>query len=100
MILKKNKYLKHFIALVILASCSTTSNNTEVHSIESGKYDPKDFQELFDYQSFSPNDLKTIQRIIDRDVLNQKQLKDTKLLKNNYQKILSKKNDLKNLKIL
>ena len=32
MILKKNKYLKHFIALIILASCSSTSKNIQVNS--------------------------------------------------------------------
>ncbi len=91
MIFKKNKYLKHFITLIILASCSSTSKNIQVHSIESEEDDPKDFQEIYDYQSFTLNDLKTIQGIIDSDVLNQKQLKGAKLLKNNYQKILSKK---------
>ena len=91
MILKKNKYLKHFIALFILASCSTTSKNIQVHSIESEERDPKDFQEIYGYQSYSLSDLKTIQKMIDSDVLNQKQLKNAKLLKNNYQKILSKK---------
>ena len=90
MILKKNTYLMHFIALIILASCSSTSKNIQVNSIESEERDSKDFQEIFDYQSFSLNHLKTIQRVIDSDDLNQEQLKDAKLLKNNYQKILSK----------
>ena len=80
----KNKYLKHFIALIILASCSTTSKNIQIHSIESEERDPKDFQEIFgyqsyqeifSYQSYSLSDLKTIQEMIESDVLNQKQLK-------------------------
>jgi len=91
MILKKNKYLKHFIALIILASCSSSSKNIQVNSIESKDSSPKDFQEIFDYQSFSLNDLETIKRIIGNNSLNQEQLKDAKLLKNNYQKILSTK---------
>ena len=91
MILKKNTYLKHFIALIILASCSSTPKNIQVNSIESEERISKGFQEILDYQSFSLNDLKTIQRIINSDDLNQEQLRDAKLLKNNYQKILSKK---------
>jgi len=91
MILKKNTYLMHFIALIILASCSSTSKNIQVNSIESDATDSKDFQEIFNYQSFSLDDLKEIQRIIDSDDLNQEQLRDAKLLKNNYQKILSRK---------
>ena len=91
MILKKNKYLRHFIALIILASCSTTSKNIQVKSIESKEWGQNDLQEIFNYQSYSLSELKKIQEIIDSDVFTQEQIKDAKLLKNNYQKILSKK---------
>ena len=91
MILKKHKYLRHLIVLIILASCSSTSKNIQFNSIEYEERDSKDYQEIFDYQSFSLNDLKTIQRIIENDDLNQQQLRDAKLLKKNFQKILSKK---------
>ncbi len=91
MIFKKNKYLTLFITLIILASCSTTSKNLEIHSPELKTHDSKDFKEIMDYHSYSLYDLETIQRIIESDILDQKQLRDAKLLKNNYQKILSKK---------
>ena len=91
MILKKNKYLALFITFIILASCSTTSKNLEINSPEPETRDSKDFKEIMDYQSYSLYDLETIQRIIEIDILDEKQLRDAKLLKNNYQKILSKK---------
>ena len=91
MILKKNKYLTLFITFIILASCSTTSKNLEINSPEPETHDSKDFKEMMDYQSYSLYDLETIQRIIEIDILDEKQLIDAKLLKNNYQKILSKK---------
>ena len=91
MILKKNKSLKQFLALIILASCSTTSENIPVNLIESEERGLENFQEIFDYQSFTLNDFKSIQRMVSNDVLNQKHLRDTKLLVNNYKKILSKK---------
>ncbi len=92
MAFKKNKYLKHFISLIILASCSTISKDINVNSVKSSDTGPKDFQEIFDYQSFSFSDLEKIQKIIDSDYLNQEQSRDAKLLKKNYKKILSKKN--------
>ena len=91
MILKKNKYIKHFIALIILASCSTTSENMLVNSSTSEERSLRNFQGIFDYESFALDDLESFQRIIDSEVLNQEQLRDTKLLINNYKKILSKK---------
>ena len=91
MILKKNKYLTLFITFIILASCSTTSKNLEINSPEPETHDSKDFKEMMDYQSYTLYDLETIQRIIEIDILDEKQLIDAKLLKNNYQKILSKK---------
>ena len=47
MILKKNKYIKHFIALIILASCSTTSENIQVNSIESKERSLRRFSRNF-----------------------------------------------------
>ena len=91
MILKKNKYIKHFIALIILASCATTSENMLVNSSTSEERSLRNFQGIFDYESYALDDMKSFQRIIDSGVLNQEQLKDTKLLINNYKKILSKK---------
>ena len=89
--LMKNKNLIQFIALVILSSCSTSSENLYVQSIEPNKNYAKDLEAMYTYQSFFPNDIKTIQEAIDGDALNQEQLRDAKLLKSNYQKILSKK---------
>jgi hypothetical protein len=91
MIFKKNKYLKYFISLIILASCSTTSKNLKIHSVEfPEKANPKTFLDIYDYQSYFNNDLDTIQVAINSQMLNQEQLKDAKILKRNYQKILSK----------
>jgi len=90
MIFKKNKYLVLVIALIILASCSTTSKHLQVDSIESIRHSSKDFQEMLAYQNFSLNDLKAIQGMIDRDIFNKEQLQNAKVLKNNYQKLLSK----------
>ena len=89
--LMKNKNLIQFITLVILASCSTSSENLYVQSIEPKKNNAKDLGAMYTYQSFFPDDIKIIQRAIDIDALNQEQLRDAKLLKSNYQKILSKK---------
>ena len=91
MILKKNKYIKHFIALIILASCATTSENMLVNSSTSEERSLRNFQGIFDYESYALDDLESFHRIIDSEVLNQDQLRDTKLLINNYKKILSKK---------
>ena len=92
MILKKNKYATYFVALIILASCSTTSNNLKLNSIALfEETSQKEFLEIFDYQSYSLNDLEKIQKAINSDILDLDQLRDAKLLKNNYQKIISKK---------
>ena len=89
--LMKNKNLIQFITLVILASCSTSSENLYVQSIESEKNIAENLEAMYAYQSFFPNDIKLIQGAIDSDALNQEQLRDAKLLKSNYLKILSKK---------
>ena len=92
MIFKKNKYLLHFLILIILASCSTTSkilipNSNEILIGNS----QKNFEDIFDYQSYFIDDLEKIQKAIDSQRLNQEELKNAKILKRNYQKILSKK---------
>ena len=89
--LMKNKNLIQFITLVILASCSTSSENLYVQPIEPEKKNAKDLEAMYTYRSFFPDDIKIIQGTIDNDALNQEQLRDAKLLKSNYQKILSKK---------
>tara|TARA_Y100000996_G_scaffold382583_1_gene337912 strand:- start:2522 stop:3625 length:1104 start_codon:yes stop_codon:yes gene_type:complete len=89
---KRNKYLRHLIALIILASCSTTSKNLNLNSIEFlEEENPKEFLEIYDYQSYFNNDLETIQAAIDGQNLNQEELINAKILKRNYQKILTKK---------
>ena len=60
--LMKNKNLIQFIALVILSSCSTSSENLYVQSIEPNKNYAKDLDAMHAYQSFFPNDIKIIQR--------------------------------------
>jgi len=92
MIFKKDKYLLHFLTLIILASCSTTSkilipNSNEILIGNS----QKNFEDIFDYQSYFIDDLEKIQKAIDSQRLNQEELKNAKILKRNYQKILSKK---------
>ena len=92
MVFKKNKYLIRLTALIILASCSTTFKNLNLNSIKFFQEDsPKDFLEIYDYQSYFYNDLEIIQAAIDDEMLDQKALNDIKILKKNYQKILTKK---------
>jgi hypothetical protein len=92
MIFKSNKYLLHFLTLIILASCSTTSKisipNSNGVLKENGQ---KKFEDIYDYQSYFVDDLEKIQKVIDSQKLDQDQLKNIKALKRNYQKILSKK---------
>ena len=92
MIFKKNKYLLHFLTLIILASCSTTSKILIPNSNEILKGNSlKNFEDIYDYQSYFEDDLEKIQKAIDSQKLDQKELKNAKILKRNYQKILSKK---------
>ena len=99
MIFKKNKHFTRLAILTILASCSTTSKNLNLDSIEFLPEDsPKDFLEIYDYQSYFYNDLEIIQAAIDEEMLDQKALNDAKILKKNYQKILTKKNYFLELK--
>ena len=80
------------MALIILASCSTISKNLNLNTIEFlEENNPKEFQEIYDYQSFFNNDLEIIQAAIDSQKLNQGELNDAIILKRNYQKILTKK---------
>ena len=78
--------------MIILASCSTTSKNLNLVSIEFlEEENPKNILEINEYQSFFNNDLATIQAAIDSEILDQRELNDAKVLKRNYQKILTKK---------
>ncbi|MDA7576287.1 hypothetical protein N8736_05720 [Gammaproteobacteria bacterium] len=98
MIFKKNRYLLHFLVLIILASCSTTSKILIPNSNEILKGNSlKDFEDIYEYQSYSEDDLEKIQRAIDSQKLNQEELKNAKILKRNYQKILFKKEYTLNL---
>ncbi len=92
MISKKNKYVKHVLALLILASCSTTSKNLITSSNESLPKDyQRDIQDIDAYNSFFVNDLEIIQQTIDNQKLSQSELRDIKLLRKNFQKILKTK---------
>ena len=91
MIFKKNKFVVYFAVLIILASCSATSKNLQKNLngfIETSGN--KNFQEIYEYQGYFVNDLKIIQQAIESGNLNQEQVRDAKLLKRNYQKILAK----------
>ena len=92
MIFKKNRYLLHVLVLIILASCSTTSNTLTSNSNEILKENSlKNFEDIYDYQSYFEDDLEKIQKAINSQKLNQVELNNAKILKRNYQKILSKK---------
>ena len=82
MIFKKTRYLLHFLALIILASCSTTSKNLIPNSNEILKGNSlKNFEDIYDYQSYFESDLEKIQKAIDNQQLNQEELKNAKILK-------------------
>ena len=85
---KKNKYVKHVFSLLILASCSSASLNFTTSSDE---FYLRDLQDISAYNTFNENDLLKIQDVIDNQKLSQSELRDLKLLKKNYQKILKKK---------
>ena len=88
---KKNKFVKYFVTLVILASCSSTSRN-----LASNSNQPKNsninntFESLKEYQSFFINDLNLIQEAIQEGDFDQKKLNNAKLLKRNYERVLSR----------
>ncbi len=91
MISIKNNHVKHVLSILILASCSSTSLNFTTSSDESySKANKRNLQDISAYNTFSENDLKIIQNIINNQKLSQSELRDLKLLKKNYQKILSK----------
>ena len=91
MIFKKNRYPKHFIAFIILASCSTTSKNLNLDSVELIEKDnSKDFLQIQSYQSFFDNDLETIQAAIDSQMLDKRQLNNAKILKKKLSKNFKK----------
>jgi len=91
MIFKKNKYIKKLVALSILASCSSTSKIFIDSPDEYFSKDyPRDLQDIYSYNAFFFSDLEVIQQKIDNQKLSQSELRDLKLLKKNYQKILEK----------
>ena len=91
MIYKKNKYVIHVLVLFILASCSSTSENSIISSDElQAKSFQRDLQDIYSYNKFFESDIEMLQQIIDNRKLGQTELRDTKLLKKNYQKILAK----------
>jgi len=91
MISKKNKCIKYVIALLILASCSTTSKDfVTAHNEFRQENHQKDMQNIYAYSSFFVNDLEVIQQIIDNKKLSQSELRELRSLKKNYQKILEK----------
>ena len=91
MISKKNKYIKHVLTLLILSSCSTTSENLITPSNESISKDyERDLRDINAYNAFFLNDLEILKQTIDNQKINQTALGDIKLLKKNYQKILKK----------
>ena len=92
MIFKQNNYLFHLLTLIILASCSTTSKiSVQNLNVILKKDSLKSFEDIYDYQSYFVDDIEKIQKAIDSQKLDQVQLKNAKILKRNYQKILSKK---------
>lgn len=91
MVAKKNKFIKHVLTLIILASCTSTSENLINSSKKSDTKDlQRDLEDIYTYKNFLMSDLEVIQKAIENQNLSQPQLRDIKLLKNNYQKILSK----------
>ena len=91
MISKQNKYIKYFIALFILASCSSTSKNLTISSEEfRQKNHKRDLQNIYAYDSFFEDDLEEIQQKIDNQQISQSEIYNLKMLKKNYQKILEK----------
>ena len=91
MIFKKNKFVAYISTLIILASCSTTSKNLLSNSTKIPEAaNDRNLNEIYNYQGYFVNDVEIIQQAIKSGTLNQEQLKDAKLLKKNYQKILAK----------
>ena len=91
MISKKNKYIKHVLALTILASCSSTSENLIISSIETDSLAyQRDLPDISAYNAFSVSDFKVIRQKIESKKLSQAELRELKLLEKNFQKILKK----------
>ena len=88
---KKNKFVKYFITLVILASCSSTSRNLDSDTDQLQDSDGNNnFESLKGYQSFFINDINLIQEAVEKESLNQKELNNVRVLKRNYERILSR----------
>ena len=82
MISKKNKYIKHVLTLLILSSCSTTSENLITSSNESISKDyERDLRDINAYDAFFLNDLEILKQKIDNQKISQSALGDIKLLK-------------------
>ena len=91
MISKKNKYIKHVFVILILSSCSSTSENIINSSVQpSPKDNLRSLQDINNYNAFFINDLEIIQQAIDNQKLSQSEIREIKLLKKNYQKVLKK----------
>ena len=72
---KKNKFVKYFVTLVILASCSSTSRNLASNSNQPENSNINNtFESLKEYQSFFINDLNLIQEAIQEGDFDQKKL--------------------------
>ena len=91
MVSKKNNYIKYILGLLILASCSTTSEDLMHSKVESNQnYHQRVIHNINAYNSFHVDDLEIIQQKIDNQKLSQGEFRDLILLKKNYQKILKK----------
>ncbi|MDG0965664.1 MAG: hypothetical protein P8O80_00065, partial [SAR86 cluster bacterium] len=72
---KKNKFVKYFVTLVILASCSSTSRNLASNSNQPENSNVNNtFESFKEYQSFFINDLNLIQEAIQEGDFDQKKL--------------------------
>ena len=71
---------------MISTSLNLISTSYEPHT----KVHKRDLQDISAYNAFFENDLQKIEDIIDNQKVSQSELRDLKLLRRNYQKILSK----------
>tara|TARA_B100001093_G_scaffold517050_1_gene597451 strand:+ start:934 stop:2037 length:1104 start_codon:yes stop_codon:yes gene_type:complete len=92
MTFKNNKYVKHVLSLIILASCTTSSKNLQNQTFQDQvpKYE-RTLEDISEYKKFFVNDLNIIEEFLKSEELNQEDRRQIKLLKNNFKKILSHK---------
>ncbi len=91
MIYKKNRYVINVLVFFILASCSSTFKNSIISPDElQAKSFQRDLQDVYSYNKFFESDLHILQQTIDNRKLGQTELRNIKLLKKNYQKILAR----------